>query len=130
MILLDTCVLIFDALTPERLSTKAMAALDEGEADATLACADISLWEMAMLTAKGRLKPGTDADTFCHLAVAARGVKVLPITPSIAADAVDLALPHGDPADRLIGATARSHGALLLTCDDRLLASTTIATLW
>lgn len=63
-------------------------------------------------------------------AVAARGVKILPITPAIAADAVDLALPQGDPADRLIGATARRHGAVLLTCDDRLLASAAISTLW
>ena len=130
MILLDTCVLVFDALTPERLSGTARAALDRGEADGMLACADISLWEMAMLLGKGRLDPGTEAETFCRLAVAARGVEVLPITPAIAADSVALKLPHGDPADRLIAATARDRDAMLVTCDERLLASPEVATLW
>ena len=57
MILLDTCTLIFDALTPERLSDAACGALDRGEAAGTLACADITLWEIAMLVSKGRLAP-------------------------------------------------------------------------
>ena len=51
MILLDTCALIFDALTPERLTPAAAAALDQGEREGNLACADISLWEIAMLIA-------------------------------------------------------------------------------
>jgi PIN domain nuclease of toxin-antitoxin system len=58
MILLDTCTLIFDALTPERLSDRARKALELGEAEASLACADITLWEIAMLVGKGRLDPG------------------------------------------------------------------------
>jgi len=49
-ILLDTCVLIFDALTPERLSTAARDALEDGESDGTLACADISLWDSEKAT--------------------------------------------------------------------------------
>ncbi|HEY0720850.1 MAG TPA: type II toxin-antitoxin system VapC family toxin, partial [Gammaproteobacteria bacterium] len=123
MILLDTCVLIFDALTPERLSPAARDALVRGEADGKLACADISLWEIAMLVAKGRLDPGTDAATFCRLALDARGVQVLPITPEIAATSTQIELPHGDPADRLIAATAVTAGAVLLTCDEKLRTS-------
>ncbi len=49
MILLDTCILIFDALTPERSRGPARNALVQGQAKGTLACADISLWEIAML---------------------------------------------------------------------------------
>ena len=37
-----------------------------------------------MLIAKGRLDPGTDARAFCRLAVDARGVRCLTITPEIA----------------------------------------------
>jgi PIN domain nuclease of toxin-antitoxin system len=130
VILLDTCVLIFDALTPERLSAPAREALDRGEAEGQLACADISLWEIAMLIGKGRLDPGTDAATFCRLALDARGVQVLPITAEIAAASATIDLLHGDPADRLIAATALTTEALLLTCDDKLRTSGAVKTLW
>lgn len=130
MILLDTCTLIFDALTPERLSPAAREALVRGEAEGELACADISLWEIAMLIARKRLDPGTDAATFCRLAIDARGVQVLPITPEIAAASAVIDLPHGDPADRLIAATALAANAPLLTCDEKLRASGVVNTLW
>lgn len=130
MILLDTCALIFDALTPERLSPAAREALARGEAENNLACADISLWEIAMLIAKGRLDPGTDTATFCRLALDARGVQVLPISPQIAVASVVIDLPHGDPADRLIAATAVTMDALLLTCDDKLRASGIVKAIW
>lgn len=130
MILLDTCVLIFDALTPQRLSTPARAALDRGEAGGVLVCADISLWEIAMLVSKGRLDPGTDSADFCRLALGARGVRVLPITPEIAMGSTRIPLPQGDPADRLIAATALAHQALLITADERLRAYTHLQTCW
>lgn len=130
MILLDTCILIFDALTPERLSPAASTVLDESERDGLLACADISLWEIAMLVGKGRLAPGTDSGTFCRLALDARGVRVLPITPDIATESVQLELANGDPADRLISATARVNRAALVTADNRLLACPDVETIW
>ncbi len=130
MILLDTCALIFDALTPERLSPAAHDAIARGEAEGGLACADISLWEIAMLVAKGRLDPGTDAATFCRLAIDARGVQVVSISPEIAAASVTIDLPHGDPADRLIAATAVTMDIPLLTCDENLRASGAVKTLW
>ena len=130
MILLDTCALIFDALTPERLSDPARGALERGEADGSLACADISLWEIAMLVGKGRFDPGADSATFCRLALDARGVRVLPITPEIAMASAQLHLPQGDPADRLIAATAVGHGAALVTSDERLRSSRVVKTLW
>ena len=130
MILLDTCALIFDALTPERLSNVALSALNQGEQDSTLACADISLWEIAMLVDKSRIDPGIDTATFCRLALDARGVRVLPITPAIAYQSTSIALPQADPADRLIAATAVVHGATLVTIDKLLRNSDVINTLW
>lgn len=83
-----------------------------------------------MLVSKGRLDPDTDTVTFCRLALDARGVRVLPITPDIAVESTRIDLPHGDPADRLIAATALTHGAVLVTADERLRASTVVATVW
>ena len=130
MIVLDTCALVYDALTPERLSTAAREALDRGEQDGALACADISIWEIAMLVSKGRLDPGTDSAAFCQLALDTRAIRVLPITPDIATESARIHLPHGDPADRLIAATAVIHGAVLVTCDERFRAGTAVQTLW
>jgi PIN domain nuclease of toxin-antitoxin system len=130
VILLDTCALIFDALTPERLSAPAKNALEGGEAEGSLACADISLWEIAMLVSKGRLDPGTDSATFCRLALDARGVRVLPITPELALESTRIEVPQGDPADRLIAATAIVHGAPLVTVDQRLRDCAALSTLW
>lgn len=130
MILLDTCALIFDALTPDRLSSAARKALDRGETEGALACADISLWEIAMLVSKNRLDPGTDSATFCRLALDARGVRVLPITPEIAMVSTRIDLPQGDPADRLIAATALAQAAVVVTVDQRLRRSDAVKTLW
>ena len=130
MILLDTCVLIFDALTPERLSPRACSVLEQGEQEGVLVCADISLWEIAMLIRKNRISPGIDGAVFCRLALEARGVRVLPITPVIAQRSTTIDLPQGDPADRLIAATALVHDAVLLTVDKKLRNSELVATLW
>ncbi|MDD5306546.1 MAG: type II toxin-antitoxin system VapC family toxin [Deltaproteobacteria bacterium] len=128
MLLLDTCALVFDALAPKRLSAKARATIEREAAAGSLAVSDISLWEIAMLVERGRLDPGTDAASFCRLALRARNLTVLPITIEIAVRSVALSL-HGDPADRLIAATAIEHRATLVTTDERLLACADVSTL-
>jgi PIN domain nuclease of toxin-antitoxin system len=57
-------------------------------------------------------------------------VRVLPITPEIALASTALDLPQGDPADRLIAATAVANGADLMTIDERLRESDAVNTLW
>lgn len=130
MVVCDTQALVWDAIAPERLSDKARSALDTGEAEGTLVCADISLWEIAMLLAKERIRVPRRADEFIALALAARGIRVLPITPEIAALSQSGLFNHDDPADRLIGATALCHRALLVTSDSKLHAVRELNTLW
>lgn len=121
MILMDTCALIFDALSPDRLSDKALQAIDEGEKNSELTCSDISLWEIAMLIAKDRLDPGTDVLSFLRLVLAARMIRLLTITPEIAKiSADDTLFHHHDPADRIIAASAIHYRGKLVTCDARL----------
>lgn len=120
MIVCDTHVLLFDALQPERLSAAALQALDAGEAGRELACADITLWEVAMLLHKRRLIVQAEPVSFINRLLAARRVQVLPITPGIAALAQSPDFLHGDPADRLIAATALHHQAPLITADAML----------
>src|SRR3990167_3406103 len=102
MIVLDTCALIFDALTPAKLTKTATKAINQAEKKAQLFCADISLWEIAMLIQKGRLDPGTDTQTFLQTMLQARQIGVLPITLEIATlSTSDAKFNHFDPADRI-----------------------------
>jgi PIN domain nuclease of toxin-antitoxin system len=117
-IVLDTHALIYDALPPARLSARARKAI--AFADRELACSDISLWEIAMLIARKRLDPVIDARQFLDDMIAARHVRVLLITAEIAVLSQSDAFSHGDPADRLIAATARLHRATLITSDAKL----------
>lgn len=130
MIVLDTHVLIFDALTPARLSARARKAIEAGFAGRDLVCSDISLWEIAMLIARGRLDPGMDALQFLDDVLAARQVRVMPITPEIAVLAQSDQFAHDDPADRLIAATALFNRATLITSDANLRKLPNLITLW
>jgi PIN domain nuclease of toxin-antitoxin system len=131
LIVLDTCAIIFDALGPQRLSKAAKRAIDGAEREGSLSCADISLWEIAMLVKKGRLDPGTDCVSFLRIALEARRIQVLPLTPPIAALSATLGdTVSQDPADRLIAATALHHKALLVTCDEKLRTAKEVPTLW
>ncbi len=128
MVVVDTHVLIHDALEPRRLSVRARRFL-QGE-HGPLAISDISLWEIGMLIAKGRLDPGIDAVQFIEDVVAARSIRILPITPRIAVLAQSDEFEHRDPADRLIAATALAHRAPLVTADARLRRIRSIETIW
>lgn len=129
MILLDTCAVIWDALDPARLSRPAKAAIERNQ-DEMVIC-DISLWEIAMLIEKGRLVVGETAAGFLDLVLRARNLRVQAITPEIAQLSATLdASLGGDPADRLIAATALTLNAPLLTADARLLRAGVLRTIW
>ena len=130
MIVLDTQALIYDALTPARLSARARKAIALAFTDRELACSDISLWEIATLIARKRLDPVIDARQFLDDIIAARHVRVLPITAEIAVLSRSDMFSHGDPADRLIAATALLHRAPLITSDARLRKLKEVATIW
>lgn len=131
MLILDTCALVFDSLNPARLSKKTAAAIAQADEAGSLACCDISLWEIAMLVFKGRLDPGTDSQKFIQLVLTARNIRVLPITPEIAARSAQADFcPHGDPADRIIAASTILNKAKLVTSDRKLATVTGLKIVW
>ena len=130
MIVLDTHALIYDALTPARLSARARKAIALAFTQREIACSDISLWEIAMLIARKRLDPVMDARQFLDDIIAARHVRVLPITAQIAVLSQSDTFSHGDPADRLIAATAQLHRAALITSDMKLRKLKEVTTIW
>ena len=131
MIVLDTHVIIWDALAPERLSEPARTAIAQAnQSDGMIIC-DISVWEIAMLLQKGRLRVEADPLSFINLLLQANKMQVQAITPQIATLATQLPAPiNQDPADRLIVATALAENATLVTADRSLQVASLIPTLW
>lgn len=131
MIAVDTHVVIWDALSPERLSVAATEALASAHRTDGLLVADITLWEIAMLIQKERIQVNTDCYSFLNLILQANLVRIQPITPQIAMISTQL-LPtvNADPADRLIVATALEAGVALITADRNLRGSDEITTVW
>lgn len=132
MIVIDTHVLIWLALSPEKLSEKANQTISTAAEESTpLMIADITLWETAMLVKKGRLELPVDIDTFLNLSIQAYNLQVEPITPRIASLATKLpAIINKDPADRLIVATAMTNEAPLMTADRNLRSAPDLQTIW
>lgn len=129
MYVLDTNVLVYDALDPSSIPTPVRGVLDRAEREGTLACSDISLWEVAMLLDRGRIGPVADPLGLLRDLVDARAVRVVPISPEIARLSTQLGL-HGDPADRIVAATAVHLGASLITADRLLRSAPAVRTLW
>jgi PIN domain nuclease of toxin-antitoxin system len=130
LITLDTQVMVFDVLEPRRLSRRAKQALAEGTEARSLACSDICLWELAMLAARGRIDARGDTAAFINDLLQARYIRTLPITPEIAVLGQSDAFHHGDPADRLIAATALEFGAPLVTADVELRKLRQLKAIW
>ena len=90
----------------------------------------ISLWEVAMLVDLERLSLSMPLVEWLSIAAHPRTVRLMPITPAIAAGTA--ALPstfHRDPADRIIVATCLELDAPLLT-HDRLIMRTRLVSRW
>ena len=130
MILLDTQVILFDVFESKRLSHRAKQALAEGTESGSLACSDISLWEIAMLGARGRIDARGKTAEFIDRTLQSRSIRVLPITSEIAVMAQSDQFEHGDPADRIVAATALVHGARLVSADARLRKLRGLKVLW
>lgn len=115
MILLDTHAFVWLADGSERLSEPARAAIAE---DAEPAIATVSVQEIAYLALRGRLEFDRPAGAWVGDALATHDVRALPLSIAIAvrAGSLDLAFP-GDPADRIIYATALEHGVRLVSRD-------------
>ncbi len=131
MILLDTHVIVWAAIEPKRLSRAAASTLLRARTSGGLAMSSISLWEMASLFARGRIETYGTIDASLRQVLETVGVIVKPITQEIAILATQF--PEGyprDPADRLIGATARVEGIALITQDERIRSSPLVKTIW
>ena len=120
MIILDTQVLVWLLFDDRRLGRQARHAIARAWAASEAAVSAITFWEVAMLQDKGRLTLLMDLDSW-RASLLADGLIEIPVNGAIGIRAASLSGFHGDPADRLIVATALE-GHRLITADERILA--------
>lgn len=120
MILLDTHVLVRYVRDEGKLGKRALVAIERAvDADALFVSA-ISFWEAAMLVVARRLDIDTTVAVFRDTAIQ-NGAQEVAIDGVIAIHAAELPDAHGDPADRILVATAIQRGLTLVTADSVLL---------
>ena len=129
MIVLDTHAWLWWLAEPSRLSRAARRAIDEAE---TIGVSTISAWEMTMLVLRRRITLDREVSAWVGQALAPARVTALPPSAEIAVAAGQLDSDRfpGDPADRLIYATARASRARLVTRDDAIRRFDARDTIW
>ena len=119
LVVLDTAVLLYWTLDPERLSATAQEHLDGAEEIIALS---VSLWEIALKHRKGALElPGTIGDYRARLAEVDR-LRIHYLDDELAISGVLLDWAHRDPADRWITALAIRLEAPLISSDREIRA--------
>lgn len=121
MILLDTHVLLWVVSGSDRLGKRACKRIEQEFSEGLVAVSAMTYWEIAMLASRKRIEMEQDSAEFRRV-VMNLGVAEIAVTGDIGIIAGELEPFHGDPADRLLVATALLHEAGFVTADERILA--------
>jgi len=121
-ILLDTCAAIW-IMQRMPLSMGSRKMIQKAyRASAGVYVSPFTAWEVGMLISKGRLTLTIPPDEWFNSLIGMPGIRLAPLTPTILlASSMLPGAPPGDPADRIIAATARAMGQTLITRDSKLL---------
>ena len=118
-LLLDTHIWLWYLLSDPSLSQKLKTTI--ASPDFELWLSPITLWETSMLAEKGRIALEPNAEAWIDRALIILPTKEAMLNHSIARLSRQLLIPHQDPADRFIGATAAYYDLTLATVDRNLL---------
>lgn len=120
-ILMDTHVWLWTLSDSARLKPQAAAVLKD-EAN-QIFLSPVSVWETLVLIQKGRFEISDEPRRWIERALAQTGAIEAGLTTEVAVASRFLKLPHDDPADRFLAATALVMGLKLATADKNLLRS-------
>ena len=126
-LLLDTHIFLWSLLEPERLRPHVAAVLQEPDNEIWLS--PIVIWEVLILADKGRIILKPNALTWIRQVLQSLPFHEAPLTFEVVIWSHTVELPHQDPADRFLAASAIVYGLTLVTADERLLNAPQVPTL-
>lgn len=126
-LLLDTHIWFWSLAEPSRLSRRVARELGDPENEVWLS--PISVWELIVLAEKGQVRFDSEPAAWVREALRRVSLKQAPLSYEIAIESRFVELPHQDPADRFLAATARIYDLTLVTQDERLLGARGISSL-
>jgi len=130
-IVLDTHAWVWWVTEDRRLSTKASHAIHRAVREEGVSLSVISVWEVAKKIEKNQLVLDRPLRQWMDHALGVAGLLLVELTPAILLESCELPQPfHGDPADQMIVACARHHGAVLVTKDQSLRRYPHVQTVW
>jgi PIN domain nuclease of toxin-antitoxin system len=123
LLLLDTHIWIWLFEGVEREIPRGIKqTLRSASMESALVVSAMSVWELGMLEVRGRVRLSMDCRVWVQRALGAPGLRFQGLTPAIAIESTRLpGVVHGDTVDRILIATARLIGAVLVTRDHRIL---------
>jgi len=121
-LLLDTHIWLWSLLEPARLGERVVRELEEPSNELWLS--PITTWEALLLVEKGRIVLSVEPVAWIRTALRTLPFREAPLTHEVAIQSRRMGLPHRDPADALLAATAAVFELTLVTADERLLDST------
>jgi PIN domain nuclease of toxin-antitoxin system len=127
-LLLDTHIWVWSISEPRKISRRVARALQDPRNE--LWVSPVSTLEMVLLCDKGRMQLEGGPEAWVQKVTALLPLREAPLTHEIALATRAIRLPHSDPADRLLAATALIHGLTLVTADRNLAGSKQISILW
>ena len=121
-LLLDTHVWLWYAEgVAGRLSPATLAAIERSRIEHRLHVNAVSVREVGMLCAKGKISLSAPAREWVYRAMSIPGIRLQALDAETAMESTQLPdSPHGDPADRFLIAAARIHGLCLVTADKKI----------
>ncbi len=126
-LLLDTHIWIWSLFAPDKLTRTVAGHLESSDNELWLS--PISVWETLLLVERGRLEVRGQAAAVVSDMLKAGPFREAPVTHAVAMQSRRMQLPHDDPADRFLAATAAVYDLTLVTADDRMLSSTGLSVL-
>jgi PIN domain nuclease of toxin-antitoxin system len=126
-VLLDTHIWVWSLDDPKRLCDRVVEVLEDSQTETWLS--PISVWEVLLLVHKGRLGLDRDPAEWVREALSNSAIHEATLNHEVAIRSHSVELPHRDPADRFLAATAEIFELTLITGDERLLSGRSWAVL-